>query len=400
VILLNFNPLFSIRDYLLLFSGAKILCPRIVSPNKLKLIMNDDVKQFRLSKMIEEIEDYAILLLDENGNIENWNKGAEKIKDYKADEIVGKNFRLFYTEEDRENGKPESLIETAKKEGKAISEGWRVRKDRSMFWGSIVITAIHDTQGNIIGFTKVTRDLTDKMLAAEAIQQHLTELQLKNKELEQFVYIASHDLQEPLLTVSSFVELLKEEYGNLFDEEGKLYMGYINEATGRMRNLIKDLLDYSDIGREKGIEQVNVNELLTNIVSDLDQRFAITGAQISFSNMPTTTAYATELRQLFQNLITNALKFYRKGVPPVIEISAEPLKKGWKFHVKDNGIGIEPQHNEKIFLIFQRLHNRDAFSGNGIGLANCKKIAVMHNGDISVDSVSGEGSVFSFTIEL
>jgi PAS domain S-box-containing protein len=362
--------------------------------------MNDDVKQFRLSKMVEEIEDYAILLLDENGNIENWNKGAEKIKGYKADEIVGKNFRLFYTEEDRKNGKPESLIETAKKEGKAISEGWRVRKNRSMFWGSIVITAIHDTQGNIIGFTKVTRDLTDKMLAAEAIQQHLTELQLKNKELEQFVYIASHDLQEPLLTVNSFVELLKEEYGHLFDEEGKLYMGYINEATGRMRNLIKDLLDYSDIGREKGIEQVNVNELLTNIVSDLDQRFAVTGAQITFDNMPTTTAYATELRQLFQNLITNALKFYRKGVPPVIEISAEPLKKGWKFHVKDNGIGIEPQHNEKIFLIFQRLHNRDAFSGNGIGLANCKKIAVMHNGDISVDSVSGEGSVFSFTIEL
>jgi len=362
--------------------------------------MSDDVKQFRLSKMVEEIEDYAILLLDENGNIENWNKGAEKIKGYKADEIVGKNFRVFYSDEDQENLKPESLIEIAKNEGKAVSEGWRVRKDGSRFWGSILITAIHDTQGNIIGFTKVTRDLTDKMLATEAVQQHLNQLQLKNKELEQFVYIASHDLQEPLVTVNSFVELLKEEYGHLYDEDGQLYMNYINEATNRMRDLIKDLLDYSHIGREKGIEQVNVNELLTNIVSDLDQRFAITSAQISFSNMPTITAYATELRQLFQNLITNALKFSRQGVPPVIEISAEPLKKGWKFYVKDNGIGIEPQHNEKIFLIFQRLHNRDAFSGNGIGLANCKKIAVMHNGDINVDSVSGEGSVFSFTIEL
>jgi light-regulated signal transduction histidine kinase (bacteriophytochrome) len=106
------------------------------------------------------------------------------------------------------------------------------------------------------------------------------------------------------------------------------------------------------------------------------------------------------LRQLFQNLITNALKFYRKGVPPVIKISAAPFKKGWRFEVSDNGIGIEPQHEEKIFLIFQRLHNREEFSGNGIGLANCKKIAVMHNGDISVKSVPGKGSVFIFTIEL
>ena len=362
--------------------------------------MNDEVKQFRLLNMVEEIEDYAILLLDENGNIENWNKGAEKIKGYKADEIVGKNFRVFYTDEDQKNQKPESLIETAKNKGKALSEGWRVRKDGSQFWGSIVITAIHDTQGNIIGFTKVTRDLTDKMLAAEAVQQHLHELQLKNKELEQFVYIASHDLQEPLLTVSSFVELLKEEYGHLYDEEGQLYMRYINEATYRMRNLIKDLLDYSHIGREKGIEQVDVNELIANIVDDLDQRFEITGAKINFNNLPTVTAYATELRQLFQNLTTNALKFHRKDTPPVIEISAEPYKRGWKFYIKDNGIGIEPQYYEKIFLIFQRLHNRDDFVGNGIGLANCKKIAVMHNGDISVESVSGEGSVFSFTIEL
>jgi PAS domain S-box-containing protein len=362
--------------------------------------MNDTVKQFRLSNMVEEIEDYAILLLDENGNIENWNKGAEKIKGYKAEEIIGKNFKLFYTDEDRKTGKPESLIETAKNAGKAISEGWRVRKDRSMFWGSIVITAIHDTQGNIIGFTKVTRDLTDKMLAAEAIQQHLNELQLKNKELEQFVYIASHDLQEPLLTVSNFVELLKEEYGHVYDEEGLLYMGYITEATCRMRNLIKDLLDYSHIGREKGAEPVDVNELLANIVSDLDQRIATTGAQIIYSEMPTVKAYATELRQLFQNLIANALKFYRKDVPPVIKINAEPYKGGWKFSVSDNGIGIEAEHEEKIFLIFQRLHNREEFSGNGIGLANCKKIAVMHNGDICVESVPGKGSVFSFTIEL
>ena len=362
--------------------------------------MNDEVKKLRMQHMVEEIQDYAILLLDSEGNIENWNKGAEKIKGYKAEEVIGKNFSLFYTPEDQRIKKPQMLINLARTNGRSFDEGWRIRRDGSRFWGSITITAIYDEQQNVLGFTKLTRDLTDKMLAAEAISQHMDQLQIKNHELEQFVYIASHDLQEPLLTVSNFIALLKAEYGHLHDEDATMYMGFIEQAADRMRGLIKDLLDYSRIGKIKETEQVNVNELLQYIKNDLDNLITLTGAQINYNHLPTVKGYRTELGQLFQNLITNAIKFSKKDVTPVIDITAKPHNNGWQFTVKDNGIGINDRYKEKIFLIFQRLHTRDDYPGNGIGLANCKKIAAMHNGDIDVRSVPGQGSEFYFTLNL
>lgn len=362
--------------------------------------MNDELKNYRIVNMVEEIEDYAILLLDREGNIENWNKGAEKIKGYKPEEVIGKNFRIFYTPADQAIKKPEVLINLARKKGYAFDEGWRVRRDGSRFWGSIAISAIHDINNHVIGFTKITRDLTDKMLAAEATSQHMSDLQLKNQELEQFVYIASHDLQEPLLTVSNFIELLQVEYGHLHDEDANMYMSFIGQAAERMRSLIKDLLDYSRIGKAKQTESVNVNLLLQAVKSDLDNLIKASGAQIIYHELPTVKAYRTELSQLFQNLLTNAIKFAKKDVAPVINITASAHNNGWVFTVKDNGIGIDNQFKEKIFLIFQRLHNRDDYPGNGIGLANCKKIVTMHNGEITVESEPGEGSAFKFTLEL
>ena len=350
--------------------------------------------------MVEEIEDYAILLLDGDGNIENWNKGAERIKGYKSEEVLGKHFSIFYTQADKANKKPLMLINLARTKGSAIDEGWRVRKDGSRFWGRITLTAIHDEDRNIIGFSKVTRDLTDKKLNAEAASVYLDQLEIKNKELEQFVYIASHDLQEPLLTVSNFIELLKVDYGHLYDDDAHMYVGFIEDAAHRMRDLIKDLLDYSRLGKAKETEQVDTNELLQHIINDLDTRIAASGTHITYHNLPVVTAYRTELRQLFQNLITNAIKFCKKDVNPIIQVTAQHKENGWEFTVKDNGIGIEEKYREKIFLIFQRLHNRDDYPGNGIGLANCKKIVAMHNGDIDVRSVPGEGSSFYFTLNI
>jgi PAS domain S-box-containing protein len=362
--------------------------------------MTDEVKALRILNMIDEIEDYAILLLDKDGNVENWNKGAEKVKGYKAEEIIGKHFSIFYTPADKASKKPEMLINLARNTGRVFDEGWRVRKDNTRFWGSITITAMYNDEQDVIGYTKITRDLTHKMLAAEVASQHLNMLQVKNQELEQFVYIASHDLQEPLLTVSNFISLLQTEYGHLHDEDGNMYMDFIKQAAERMRFLIKDLLDYSRIGKVKETEQVDVNQLLENIMDDLDTRIEETGAQIHYEHLPTVKAYHTELRQLFQNLISNAIKFAKEGIAPVINIAAKVYNNGWEFTVQDNGIGIEPKHSEKIFLIFQRLHNRDDYPGNGIGLANCKKIVAMHNGNISVESTPGIGSVFHFTLEL
>jgi len=170
----------------------------------------------RYHRMIAEVQDYAIILLDENGNIQNWNVGAEKIKGYKSEEIIGKHFSIFYPKKDQENNLPRKLLQVAREKGKAVHEGWRIRKDGSYFWGTIVITALHGEDNNVIGFSKVTRDLTEKKMAEEQLLAYTHELEIQNRELEQFAYVASHDLQEPLRKIQTFTELIQMNYD---DEE-------------------------------------------------------------------------------------------------------------------------------------------------------------------------------------
>jgi PAS domain S-box-containing protein len=350
-------------------------------------------------KMLEEIEDYAILLLDLDGNIQNWNKGAEKIKGYKAEEIIGRNFRLFYTEADREGKRPDQLIEKATKEGKSQDEGWRVRKDGTTFWGSIVITAVHDDANNVIGFSKVTRDLTERKLTEETLRQHVTQLEFQNKELEQFVYIASHDLQEPLRTISSFIEILDKNYKRQLDEEGGMMLKYIMDSSERMRQLIKALLAYSRIGRERNLEKVNCNKILEEVSLDLKASISDTDTIIRADPLPTLYAYPTELKLLFQNLISNAIKFRKEGTTPEISVTAKKVSGFWEFAVADNGIGIPERFLERIFLIFKRLHSDKKIEGTGIGLAHCKKIVSLHGGTIWAASEPGKGSTFYFTVK-
>lgn len=354
--------------------------------------------QLRLLKMMEDIDDHAIILLSETGTIETWNKGAQKIKGYLAHEIIGKNFTLFYSETDRRLNLPARLLNEARTMGRAYNEGWRFRQDGSQFWGSITITATYDETGNVTGFAKITRDLTERMQAETTIRRHLQEVENQNRELEQFVYIASHDLQEPLLNVNSFVDLFQQEYAAQFDETASMYLDVINQSTTRMQNLIKSLLDYSRLGRQKNATTVDCQHLLETLVQDLAMSIASAGATVQFTKLPTLVAYPLELRQLFQNLISNALKFKSPKDAPQISISAESSDEVWRFRVQDNGIGIDPAFKEKIFLIFQRLHGRDAYEGNGIGLAHCKKIVDMHGGHLTVDSKVGKGSTFMFTI--
>lgn len=362
--------------------------------------MQIETKQLKLQSALDEIDDYAILFLDRQGNIETWNKGAEKIKGYKAREIIGESFTRFYTAADREAGLPLQLLAEAVQNGRAHHEGWRVRKDQTTFWGSVTITALHDKLGAVTGFVKITRDLTERMLSEAVIKQHVHDLLLKNKELEQFVYIASHDLQEPLITITNFIELFISEYQDQFDEGASTYLDFISKAADRMKNLIKGLLDYSRIGKEILQTKVDCQALLDTLQLDLAGSIKAAGARLQYSGLPTITAYATELRQLFQNLIANAIKFHQKDVSPQISISATQDDKEWRFAVSDNGIGIDPRFKDKIFLIFQRLHTRDVYEGNGIGLAHCKKIIEMHGGELTVESEMGKGSTFYFTIPV
>jgi signal transduction histidine kinase len=230
------------------------------------------------------------------------------------------------------------------------------------------------------------------------VRQRTSQMESKNKELEQFAYVASHDLQEPLRTISAFVELLQQQYKGQLDANADKYLDYMLNASERMKVLIKDLLDYSRIGREKESKEVDCSQIVKEVVADLDKIIEDSGATIHASTLPVLQAYPTELKLLFQNLISNAIKFRREGHPPAIDIGSVRENGQWKFFIQDNGIGIEPQYLDRIFIIFQRLHLRSEYEGSGIGLAHCKKIVELHGGKIWAESAPGEGSRFIFTI--
>ena len=359
----------------------------------------------RYHKMIAEIEDYAIILLDTNGNIQNWNTGAEKIKGYKAEEIIGKNFRIFYLPQDRDNKLPEKLLERVIREGKSAYEGWRVRKDGSTFWGSIVVTALHDDNGEVIGLSKVTRDLTEKKKAEDKMREYLAELENRNSELEQFAYIASHDLQEPMRKIQTFTEVIER---NLDDEViVKRYFEKINTSARRMVELITSVLNYSRLSKERDLrEDADLNEVLAGIESDFELPIREKNAKIVYNGLPVLKAHPLQMHQLFSNLISNALKF--SSGSPVITISSQKIaKEGMKSSpvvltadqyleivVKDNGIGFEQEYENLIFSMFQRLHPRQEYAGTGIGLAICKKIMENHKGFMRAEGEPRKGSSF------
>lgn len=364
----------------------------------------EDLRQSeeRYHRMIDEVKDYAILMLDVDGNILDWNQGAEKIKGYTAAEAIGRNFRMFYRPEDREQALPERLLHEAATTGRAAHEGYRVRKDGTQFWGNTVITALHDFDGNVIAYSKVTRDLTDKKIADDKIKQYAAQLEQKNQELEEFAYIASHDLKEPLRKIVAFGDLLTNNCRNNVDEKAAVYIDRMQDAAGRMMSLIEDLLQFSRIGKEdQALEMTDLNAVLDQVVQNLEP--AINGKQAAIKRepLPTIKARPHQMEQLFQNLISNALKFNDKETP-VITIENSLVHEDGAAHckmlVKDNGIGFEPEHSARIFEAFYRLHGRSQYSGSGIGLAICKKIVELHNGTISATSEYGKGATFTIIL--
>jgi len=224
------------------------------------------------------------------------------------------------------------------------------------------------------------------------------DLSSANKELEQFAYVASHDLQEPLRTISIFVGLLEEKYSGKIDEDTKQYLKFIVNATSKMQNLIKDLLDFSQIGRNISFEATDCNNILKEVIANIGATIKVSNAKITSTVLPVVIGNEIELRQLFQNLISNAIKFHKKNSNPEIEITFVEKDTEYLFAFKDNGIGIEEQYKDRIFIIFQRLHTVTEYAGTGIGLATCKKIVTLHNGKIWIESKLGNGSIFYFTI--
>src|SRR5882762_5740643 len=235
---------------------------------------------------------------------------------------------------------------------------------------------------------------TELAFQNEEKEKLAAELIIANKVLKQFAYVASHDLQEPLRTVSNYMQVFKEDYSERLDETARQYLHSVNSATKRMSMVIESLLDFSRLGHTAKLAYVDCAKLIDDVIVDLDSAIKNSNAIIEVTEMPKLNVYETEIRQVFQNLITNAIKFHRPGTQPKVKVSAERVKEEWRFSVKDTGIGIAPVHYERVFDIFQRLHTSAEYEGNGIGLANCKKIIQLHKGEIWLESSLGQGTTF------
>ncbi|BAU54333.1 PAS domain S-box protein [Mucilaginibacter gotjawali] len=259
---------------------------------------------------------------------------------------------------------------------------------------------------SIAGLSVYFKDITERKLAEQSILElnenlktQARELSVSNAELEQFAYVASHDLQEPLRMVTSFLTQLEKKYGDVIDDKGKRYINFAVDGAKRMRQIILDLLEFSRVGNtEDDLEEIDLDKFITDMKILFKRQIQEEKATIVFNNLPAIEFFKTPLRQVLQNLIGNSLKYHKKDVSPIIHISCEEFPTLWKFSVKDNGIGISQDYFEKIFIIFQRLHNREEYSGTGMGLAIAKKIVESAGGKIWLTSVLDQGSTFNFTI--
>lgn len=254
----------------------------------------------------------------------------------------------------------------------------------------------------LIPFLGIIMDYMSKFqiekLRIEELENAKAILESKNKELEQFAFITSHDLQEPLRTISSFSELLQSEENSQLSEDHKKFIYYISQAAKRMTLLIHGLLEYSQLGKDRELQDVDLNQILDQVQEDMHARISSSNSIVEYVDLPIVKGYPLELRLLFQNLISNAIKFKKESEAPFIKISTAFIDGEWMIGVQDNGIGINEKYLKKIFVIFQRLCAKNEGNGTGIGLAHCQKIVVLHHGQIWVESEVGIGSTFYFTI--
>jgi light-regulated signal transduction histidine kinase (bacteriophytochrome) len=253
-------------------------------------------------------------------------------------------------------------------------------------------------EDNVI-FSAFIHDISERIRAKEELERTAAELRRSNEELEQFAYIASHDLQEPLRMVASYTQLLERRYAAQLDDVAREFIGYAVDGAKRMQQFISGLLRYSRVGTEaRPLEDVNLDEAFAAAIANLRIAIEESGAKVESQPLPVVRGDPRQLIQLFQNLIGNALKFRKPGQPPLVEVRAGPDGDFWRFSVRDNGIGLDPRFSDRIFTIFQRLHTRDEYEGTGLGLAICKKIVERHGGRIWVESREGEGAAFFFTL--
>jgi PAS domain S-box-containing protein len=381
--------------------------------------------------LVDSIKDYAVVMINPEGMVVSWNEGAERITGYRAVEILGRSFTRFYPPEAIEKGYPQWELGEATRTGHFEDEGWRVRKDGTRFWANVVIASLYDSEGNLLGFSKVTRDLTERRrteeqarrlaaeeaahaeaarrgeelaraladteMAREAAQRAAAETSAAYRELDQFAYVASHDLKAPLRGIANLAQWIQDDLGEDIDESTREHLQLLKGRVNRMEALIDGILTYSRAGRAFAQpETVEIGPLVAEVIELLDPTDAVT-LEIP-SDLPVIEAERVPLQQVFMNLIGNAIKYTAAHRTDArIALKWRDLGNEFEFSICDNGPGIPAEFHERIWGIFQTLAARDKVEGTGIGLSVVKKIVEARGGRVWLESAAEQGATFAFT---
>lgn len=358
---------------------------------------NEEIKS-QLASIVLNSND-AIYAMDMDGVIQSWNPGAEKLYGHKQKEAISENISIVVPNEKVTEMK--FLLDKISK-GEVIDsfETKRIKKDKSIIDVSLTISPIREESGFITGASAISRDITFKKKVEEELRKYAEELALSNEELYVFSYAASHDLQEPLRSIQNFIETLNKKYKKKLGPEMEEQIRSADDGVTRMHRLITDFLMYSRVGTERAAqEEVDLNTTLNDALANLEVAVKESKAQIKQFTLPKIWGNSIQMTQVFQNLIANAIKYQGENTP-IIEVAAEKKNGMWQFAVRDNGIGIEQWFSERIFIVFQKLHDPKKYPGSGIGLALCKRVIEKHGGKIWFESEVGKGTTFFFTLPV
>jgi PAS domain S-box-containing protein len=396
------------------------ICTDITDRKHAEEALNENEKRYR--GLLNNLEAGVVVHAPDTSIILS-NPAAQRLLGLSEDQMKGKlaiDPRWCFLKENKTpfeiEDYPVNQVIRYKKPAKNLMVGVNRPETNDIIWAIVNGFPVFDDEGSVSEVLISFIEITHRMLAEQEIlklnetlenrvAERTAQLELKNKELkfhlseiEQFSYITTHDLQEPLRTINTFAKLIHEGYSQKLDEDGNNYIDFIYNSASRMSELVKGLLEYSLLGKESSKGLVDCDRIVKDATADLSDSIIKNRVKISLLELPILNGFAKELRLLFQNLIENAVKFHRPGIDPVIEISAHRDGRNWLFSVADNGIGIDEKDREKMFIIFRRVHNRNEYQGTGIGLAHCKKIAELHGGKIWVESAAGSGCIFRFTL--